>query len=91
MDLFKTLKGSNVHVVWAKVTPFSTVEPTERWILREEGKVKANVTAYITKESAVLAGIVLAKTNRSELFVHRKDGTIEYRNSYGNDPYPPKG
>ena len=29
--------------------------------------------------------------NRSEMLIHRPDGRIRGRNSYGNDPHPPKG
>ena len=32
----------------------------------------------------------IAKNQNTELFVHRQDGTIRNRNSYGNDPNPPK-
>ena len=31
-----------------------------------------------------------AKQEGSELIPHRKDGTIQNPNSYGNDPNPPK-
>jgi len=27
----------------------------------------------------------------TELIIHKMDGTIGERNSYGNDPHPPKG
>ena len=36
-------------------------------------------------------GTEAAKKSKSELFVHGRDGRIRERNSYGNDPYPPKG
>ena len=29
--------------------------------------------------------------NKSEMVVHGTDGRIREKNSYGNDPYPPKG
>ncbi|WP_157788649.1 DUF2188 domain-containing protein, partial [Vibrio cholerae] len=32
-----------------------------------------------------------ARRQESEAFVHRKNGTIRERDSYGNDPFPPKG
>lgn len=31
------------------------------------------------------------KTIQIELFIHGTNGRIRGRNSYGNDPYPPKG
>lgn len=33
----------------------------------------------------------MAKNDGVEHLIHNKDGTISERNSYGNDPYPPKG
>jgi len=32
-----------------------------------------------------------ATNQKSEVIVHRRDGRIREKNSYGNDPYPPKG
>ena len=31
-----------------------------------------------------------ARKNHSELLVHGKDGRIRSKDSFGNDPYPPK-
>ena len=33
----------------------------------------------------------IAENQQSELFIHNRQGQIRERNSYGNDPYPPKG
>jgi len=39
-----------------------------------------------------IAGTKVAKANQpSQLIVPRKDGTIEYEHTYGNDPFPPRG
>jgi hypothetical protein len=32
----------------------------------------------------------LSRTERTELFIHRENGMIRERNSYGNDPCPPR-
>ncbi|MYG61807.1 MAG: DUF2188 domain-containing protein, partial [Acidimicrobiales bacterium] len=32
-----------------------------------------------------------ARRERTEHSIHRKDGQIGERNSYGNDPHPPTG
>lgn len=42
------------------------------------------------KEDAVNWSKEKAKQEGSELIPHKKDGTIQNPNSYGNDPYPPK-
>jgi hypothetical protein len=33
----------------------------------------------------------MARQDGVELIIQRKDGTIEERNSYGHDPFPPRG
>ncbi|WP_268245296.1 DUF2188 domain-containing protein [Vulcaniibacterium thermophilum] len=33
----------------------------------------------------------MAINQRSELFIQGRDGQIRERNSYGDDPFPPKG
>ncbi|WP_367280921.1 DUF2188 domain-containing protein, partial [uncultured Alistipes sp.] len=33
----------------------------------------------------------IARNQESELLIHRPNGQIRDRDSYGNDPYPPKG
>ena len=44
-----------------------------------------------TKEEAITVGRTISKNQRSELFIHNKDGRIANRDSHGNDPFPPKG
>ena len=43
------------------------------------------------KADAIKVGIAAAKKSKAELFVRKRDGTIGWKNSYGNDPFPPKG
>jgi hypothetical protein len=33
----------------------------------------------------------IAQNQQSELLIHGENGRIREKNSYGNDPYPPKG
>lgn len=40
---------------------------------------------------AVEFGRNIAKKQHTEFFNHGKDGKIQSRDSYGNDPFPPKG
>lgn len=44
-----------------------------------------------TQQQAIDLAREIARNQKSELLIHRKDGTIRDRDSYGNDPYPPKG
>lgn len=43
------------------------------------------------KEDSVAEGRFAAYWYRSEHLIHNANGKFAYRNSYGNDPYPPKG
>jgi len=43
------------------------------------------------KAEAQAAGRAAAMKDGVEHLIHKKDGTIGNRNSYGNDPHPPKG
>ncbi len=48
--------------------------------------------SYSTKEKAVDAGRIIAKAHQpSELFICKTDGTIADRETYRDDPFPPKG
>ncbi len=43
-----------------------------------------------TKSDAVAKAKQFSQNSKSELIVHGKDGKIQYSNSYGHDPNPPK-
>jgi hypothetical protein len=59
------------------------------WAVRREGSDKASrVTAR--KEDAVNIGRGMAQRDGTELIVQRKDGTIQSKDSYGHDPFPPR-
>lgn len=60
------------------------------WAVRGEGN--SRITRNIeTKNEAIVKARQIAKTKKSEVIIHNRDGKISERNSYGNDPYPPKG
>lgn len=44
-----------------------------------------------TQQEAIEVAREIAQNQGSELFIHGRDGRIRERNSYGKDPYPPKG
>jgi uncharacterized protein YdaT len=63
--------------------------PKGKWGVRGEGNSK------ITKETSTQTQAIeiareIAKNQGSEVVIHRKDGTIRDKDSYGKDPYPPK-
>jgi len=67
-----------------------TVPTDDGWANRREGGKRASST-HDTKAEAQAAGRAAAKKDGVEHLIHKKDGTIGDRNSYGNDPHPPKG
>jgi hypothetical protein len=60
------------------------------WAIRSAGSRRAT-SIHRTQGEAICAGREIAKNQRTELFVHGRDGRIRERDSYGNDPFPPKG
>ena len=61
-----------------------------RWSVRRAGAARASST-FDTQAEAIERARDLAKSQGTEVYIHSKDGRIRERNSYGNDPYPPKG
>lgn len=59
------------------------------WAVKKAGSSKAS-KAFTTKAGAVKYAKKLSRKERSELYIHKKDGSIQNRNSYGNDPFPPR-
>ena len=61
-----------------------------KWAVRKEGAERVT-RRYNTQGEAIDAAREIARKQRSEVFVHGRDGRIRERSSYGNDPFPPKG
>jgi len=59
------------------------------WEVKKSGGERASAVAP-TKKEAEKAGREISKNQGTELVIHRKDGTIERKDSHGNDPNPPK-
>ena len=59
------------------------------WAVRRTGAERAT-KIFETQQQAVTLARTLAKKENSELYIHGKDGTIRARDSYSNDPHPPK-
>ena len=60
-----------------------------RWAVRQSGAARAT-KVFDKKEDAVTYARNEAKKQSGELYIHRKDGTILGRDSYGRDPTPRK-
>jgi hypothetical protein len=66
-----------------------TPNTTGGWSVRQSGASRASRN-FETQKEAIEFGRRLARNESTELYVHRRDGTIRSRDSYGNDPYPPR-
>ncbi|MEA3376096.1 MAG: DUF2188 domain-containing protein [Chloroflexota bacterium] len=65
-------------------------EDNERgWAVRGEGNKRATQVTP-TQRDAIDVARRITKNQRSEVVIHRPDGTIRDRDSYGRDPCPPK-
>ena len=73
-------RGLGVHTVPASEGRFP-------WCNKFNGVV---ISRHTSKELAIIAGRETAKSIRTEHVIHKLDGTIGDKNSYGNDPFPPK-
>ncbi|QER67560.1 DUF2188 domain-containing protein [Paucilactobacillus nenjiangensis] len=61
----------------------------DKWAVQGEGNSKAT-KLFDNKTDALNFGRETAKNQHSELIAQKKNGKINYKNSYGNDPNPPK-
>jgi hypothetical protein len=72
--------GKNQHVV-----------PNQNgWAVRGAGNSRVTKTVS-TQTQAIEIARSIAQNQGSEMIIHRPNGQIRERNSYGNDPFPPKG
>ena len=60
------------------------------WAVKGEGNQRAT-SVHDTQQQAFDAARQIARNQQSELVVHRPDVRIRDKNSYGHDPFPPKG
>ena len=72
--------GKNQHVV----------PHNEKWGVRGADNEKVTKVADTQKQAIEIAKEI-AKNQKSEVVIHRPNGEIRDKNSYGNDPFPPKG
>ena len=60
---------------------------TGGWANKVSGQT---VTQHRTKDNAVHQGRTIARQLGTEHAIHNRDGKIGEKNSYGNDPIPPR-
>lgn len=59
------------------------------WSVRKTGAERAEKT-FGVKDDAIRYGRAMARVRQTDLIVHKRDGRISERTSYGCDPGPPK-
>jgi len=62
----------------------------DNWAVIGEGNDR-HTSVHATQAEAIEAAREIARHQYSELLIHGEDGKIRARDSYGEDPYPPKG
>lgn len=68
----------NIHVV----------PHDDEWANRRAGSNRVS-SVHKTQQEAINNAIPTAKKDGVEVVIHRSDGRIRDKDSYGNDPHPP--
>lgn len=74
------MKRSTQHVV----------RHPEGWALKRGGSDRAT-KVFTNQSEAIVYGREVSRNQGAEFFIHGRNGRIRERNSYGNDPFPPRG
>ena len=73
--------GKNQHV---------TPHPAGGWQVKGAGNSKATIRTS-TQAIAIDIARGIAKNQHAEVLIHGRNGQILAKDSYGNDPFPPRG
>lgn len=60
------------------------------WAVRG-ARARRDTEVFDRKQHAVDRAREIAQNQQTELVVHGQDGKIQYKDSHGRDPFPPKG
>jgi uncharacterized protein YdaT len=60
------------------------------WAVVGEGNSR-DTSVHQTQHQAIERAREIAQNQRSEVVIHGQDGKIRDKNSYGSDPFPPRG
>ena len=61
----------------------------DKWAVKGEGNKRATKVTD-TQKQAINVAKEIAQNQKSELIIQGRDGKIRSKDSYGNDPCPPK-
>ena len=65
------------------------VKRGQEWGVRGEGNSR-DTSHHPTQSKAIEAAREIARTQSSEVVIHDRSGKIRDKDSYGNDPMPPR-
>lgn len=65
------------------------VPSSSGWAVKKSGSERAS-KIFRTREKAIGYGRELSKNERTELYIHKKNGMIQEKDSYGDVPNSPK-
>ena len=74
------MAGKNQHVV----------PHQDGWAVKGAGNQRAT-SVHDTQQQAIDRARGIAINQQSEMLIQGRNGQIRERNSYGDDPFPPKG
>jgi len=63
--------------------------PEGGWSVKKSGSEKA-IKVFDTREEAIEFAKEKSKQERNDLVIHSKDGRIQSKDSFGNEPNPPR-
>ena len=63
--------------------------PDGGWDIKKGGAARSS-GHFNRKQDAVDFGRQISRNQRTEFYIHKKDGRIQKKDSHGNDPCPPK-
>lgn len=66
------------------------VPSSDGWSVKKAGASRAS-SKHSTQREAIAVATKVARNQKTEVYIHGQDGRIRERNSYGSDPYPPRG
>jgi hypothetical protein len=74
----------------AKKKPVHVTPREDGSAVMREGNQRAS-SVHPTQKEVEKAGRQTARQDKTEFFLHNRQGEIRQRDSYGNDPFPPRG
>jgi len=74
-------KGKSHHVV---------PDPNGGWNIKKGGSKRIS-GHFDTQKEAIDKAREISRNQNTELYIHRRDGRIQEKDSHGNDPSPPRG